>query len=182
MANDKWQITNNKWMFKKAMTAKANPPHILFTNNKWQMEIDNKNKGQMTKNKWQNSNGFHRNTNTARAAKFKYVTHPYQLEYQQPGKGLGSRSAKLLWGSSFRHIGSLQLYACFSTCQLHLRRLKFSAQHIWNLKVHGNIKVAKACVETLTKRSENFLGKLPFPHSWGKKSLLFDKTVRQDFY
>ena len=119
MANDKWQITNNKWMFKKAMTAKANPPHILFTNNKWQMEIDNKNKGQMTKNKWQNSNGFHRNTNTARAAKFKYVTHPYQLEYQQPGKRRGSRSAKLLWGSSFRQIGSLQPYACFSQCQIH---------------------------------------------------------------
>ena len=88
------------------------------------------------------------------------------------GRVVGQVS-KLLWGSSFRHIGSLQLYACFSTCQLHLRRLKFSAQHIWNLKVHGNIKVAKACVETLTKRSENFLGKLPFPHSWGGKITFF---------
>ena len=62
---------------------------------------------------------FHKNANTARAAKFKYVTHPYQLEYQQPGKGRGSRSAKLLWGSSFRQIGSLQPYACFSQCQIH---------------------------------------------------------------
>ena len=73
----------------------------------------------MTKNKWQITNGFHKNANTARAAKFKYVTHPYQLEYQQPGKRRGSRSAKLLWGSSFRQIGSLQPYACFSQCQIH---------------------------------------------------------------
>ena len=143
MTNGNWQITNNKWMFKKAMTAKANPPHILFTNNKWQMEIDNKYKGQITKNKWQNSNGFHKNANTARAAKFKYVTHPYQLEYQQPGKRRGSRSAKLLWGSSFRQIGSLQLCPCFSTCQLHLRRLKFSALHIWNMKIVDMSKLLK---------------------------------------
>ena len=80
----------------------------------------------------------------------KYVSALISSSISGVGIGWGSE-AKLLWGSSFGQIGSLQLCPCFQTCHLHMRCLRFPALHLhnWNMKIW---KVAKAiCVLTLRK-------------------------------